>query len=200
MNDSKIPTPIIDRNGKATTVWKKVEPALSGGERISAAASGFGRTKGNPILTEDEKDVLFENVHGLRPRNDESFLDKTGFDKEFDIEFTESYGFDTPKDSINRMRSDDMGIERLTEDFTYNGKTRSIHFVGTNLDNKVAQFQSWIDSGANSFDSNTFAVNFEGAGTEVESKTQAWLSVSGDLAWTFDEDIADRLINGITPY
>lgn len=196
------PEPIIDKNGKATTVWKKTEPVLSAGQRLSEVAKSFSKPKGQPPLDDWVKDHLFRTVQRLRPRRQTMFRDKTGFDAEFEMEYmgASEFEFGAPKQSLTRMRKDEHGLEKLSEEFTLDGQTRTVHFVGTNLENKVAEFQGWLDDGARSQEPTSFDTNFTGNGSEVENKTSAWWSLSGDIAWTMDEDLADRLVTAITPY
>jgi len=203
-NQATTPEPIIDKNGKATTVWKKIEPALSGGQRLSEAAKNFAKPKGHPPVDDWAKNYLFSTVQNLRPQNRNRFLDdKSGFDAMFSMEYmggSPDFEFGAPRESLTRMRKDDMGLERLSREFTFNGATREVHFVGTNLENKVAEFQEWLDNGATSQEETNFGANFEQSNTEVQGKTKAWWSLSGDIAWTFDEELADDLVEAIVPY
>lgn len=203
MNDLK-PTPIIDRNGKATTVWRRMESAMTTGQRLYAATEGFGKQAPmHEPLSREEREVLYLYVQRLKPRQGDFFFDGTGsFQEEFVAETTglPEFEFGALEESMLRMRRDNLGVEAVARDVTVGDITKTVYFVGTNVENKAAEMEGWLSNGAPSMDPTHFPEHFGGEQENHMVNVQAWWSVQGDVMWTLDEEIARRLIRGIAPY
>lgn len=194
MHDRTVPTSIVDKNGRATTVWKRVQPATSHGVIPPTPPPRASR--------DYQVQELFGSVQRLRKADDSGFLDKSGLERDFVIEASGDPALigSSLKDSLRRMSRDDNGIELARQEVEMQGRTRTVYFVGSDLENKMEHFQTWLDEGAESSEHTAFAQNLTGEATEWEAKTVAWISPAGDIAWTLDEEVVDSLVAGITPY
>lgn len=74
---------------------------------------------------------------------------------------------------------------------------RAVHFVGpaTVLDEYVDLWRDWVAEGARSRDGARFTAALAGE----DYVPDAWWALCGDLMWTLDEGVAQRLLEGITP-
>lgn len=198
MHEGTAPANIVDKNGRATVVWRRVQPVTPLGSAPAAPPASSGALQ----YLDDDHLTAFFNVQPLRIPDESAFSPHSGFRSQFVVQPTTNPVLlgSAVWDSLNRMAKDDRGIEYLAYDIEISGKVRTVHFVGTDLESKLELFQKWAEEGAGSRDHHAFPENFSGDAVEWEQKTKAWFAPEMDIAWALEEEHAQRLIKAVSPY
>jgi hypothetical protein len=103
--------------------------------------------------------------------------------------------------SLIRLRSRDEAPETAEHEITMDdGSTRTVYFVGQNLEANIAQFERWVEDGAHSQEPSHFR-GILGQGSdyaqERAQETAAWWAFEGDVLFTMDPAERDRIIEAI---
>lgn len=105
------------------------------------------------------------------------------------------------RQSLIRLRGRDEAPETAEcEVTTADGTTRTVYFVGQNLDRALRQFDRWVEHGTPGKE----ASHFRGAlgqgskyAQERATDTAAWWAFEGDALFTFDPEERDRIVAAI---
>jgi hypothetical protein len=200
MHEGTAPANIIDKNGRATVVWRKVMPAMPVGTQLPAAPPAPRGVSGD--ISYSDVVEAFGTVQRLRPKRDTPYISGAELSSYFKIELSSDPVLigSGLKDSMRRIGQSETGIEMLEETIAIDGIERPVYFIGTELENKMEVFRAWIAEGAPCNDHIAFTENFTGNTTEWDNETKAWFAPKSDIAWTMDEDVAQQLIKAVTPY
>lgn len=128
-----------------------------------------------------------------------------GFDRQFTCEYmgNASYEYGVAP-SLRRIRATaDLGIRRYQ--LTIGEVTRTVHLFGhvETLDEQFAGLTAWAngDSGRQPFaveELTYFDKVFLGTAPDY-CETVAWWSLAGDIMWSLDADVAEKIASAVVP-
>lgn len=103
--------------------------------------------------------------------------------------------------SLLRLRGRDEAPETAEHELILkDGTTRTVYFVGQNLDKNIAQFQRWVDAGTPTQELSYFdgALGLEeGYLQEEGDRTAAWWAFTGDTLFTLKEEEREHILAAI---
>ncbi len=158
------------------------------------------KTGSAPTIDLDKSYRNFNLVQPLERRDYDAH--KSGFNK-YHMPYMGSTEYEVggQRQSLLRLRGRDETPETTEHEVTTaDGNTRTVYFVGQNLDEAVRQFDNWVEAGMRSQEPS----HFRGAlghgsdyAQERAAKTAAWWAFEGDALFTFDPEERDNIVAAI---
>lgn len=171
------------------------------GEHPRAADGKYTSKTGTaPAVSLNDDDYGYDDFHLVQPLQRRPYdANKPGF-QVYNMPYMGSTEYEVggQRASLLRLRGRDEAPETAEHEVTTeDGSTRTVYFVGQNLDRVIRQFDRWVEDGARSKEPSHFSGTL-GKGSEYAQKraseTAAWWAFEGDALFTFDAEERDRII------
>lgn len=148
--------------------------------------------------------IDFYNVQRLK-LNSGPFQSAIGLDRVFSIEYMGNASYEYAlSPSLKRMRASGQLGTRAYQ-LTGDGVTRTIHLFGAldDLDEQFAGLDAWAHGtdGRRPFHAEEltyFDRVFLGTSPDY-CQTVAWWSLAGDIMWSLDQDVAEKIAEAVMP-